>query len=93
MPEGGRLGVRISRSGPEVVLAISDTGPGIPAENRDKIFDLYFSTKQKGSGIGLAMTFRAVQLHGGSIGVESQPPDGATFRLRLPAAPEGGLAQ
>jgi signal transduction histidine kinase len=39
------------------------------------------------------MTFRAVQLHGGSIGVESQPPDGATFRLRLPAAPEGGLAQ
>jgi hypothetical protein len=92
MPEGGRLGVRISRSGPEVVLAISDTGPGIPAENRDKIFDLYFSTKEKGSGIGLAMTFRAVQLHGGSIGVESEPPNGATFRLRLPAAPEGGLA-
>jgi len=93
MPEGGRLGVRISNSGPEVVLAISDTGPGIPAENRDKIFDLYFSTKEKGSGIGLAMTFRAVQLHGGSIGVESEPPNGATFRLRLPAAPEGGLAQ
>lgn len=93
MPEGGRLGVRISRSGPEVVLAISDTGPGIPAENRDKIFDLYFSTKEKGSGIGLAMTFRAAQLHGGSIGVESNPPNGATFRLRLPAAPEGGLAQ
>jgi len=93
MPEGGRLGVRISRSGPEVVLAISDTGPGIPAENRDKIFDLYFSTKEKGSGIGLAMTFRAVQLHGGSIGVESESAVGATFRLRLPAAPEGGLAQ
>ncbi|MEK7751302.1 MAG: ATP-binding protein, partial [Acidobacteriota bacterium] len=77
MPGGGRLGVRISRSGPEAVLAISDTGPGIPAENRDKIFDLYFSTKARGSGIGLAMTFRAAQLHGGSIGVESNPPNGA----------------
>ncbi|MBI4873711.1 MAG: PAS domain-containing protein [Acidobacteria bacterium] len=92
MPEGGRLGVEAGRAGAEAVLAISDSGPGIPAENRDKIFDLYFTTKEQGSGIGLAMTFRAVQLHGGSIDVESGPAAGATFRVRLPAALEEGLA-
>lgn len=93
MPGGGRLMVGISRSKGEIILAISDTGPGIPAGNRDKIFELYFSTKEKGSGIGLAMTFRAAQLHGGSVDVESEPDSGATFRLRLPAALEGDLAQ
>jgi hypothetical protein len=93
MPGGGRLGVRVFRRGPEIVLAVSDTGPGIPAENRDKIFELYFSTKEKGSGIGLAMTFRAVQLHGGSLEVDSAPGRGATFSIRLPAALEGGLAR
>jgi signal transduction histidine kinase len=93
MPGGGLLRVRVFRDGAEVVLAISDTGPGIPAENLDQIFELYFSTKEKGSGIGLAMTFRAVQLHGGSIEVESEPGDGATFSIRLPAPLEGGLAQ
>ncbi len=93
MSGGGRLTVKITRSKGEISLAISDTGPGIPAANRDKIFELYFSTKEKGSGIGLAMTFRAVQLHGGSIDVESEPGFGATFRVRLPAALEGELAQ
>jgi hypothetical protein len=93
MPAGGVLQTQIDKSDAEIVLAISDTGPGIPAENRDKIFDLYFSTKEHGSGIGLAMTFRAVQLHGGSIEVESEPGMGATFRVRLPAALEGALAQ
>jgi hypothetical protein len=93
MAEGGVLGARMERCDGEVVLAISDTGPGIPAEYRDKIFDLYFSTKEKGSGIGLAMTFRAVQLHGGWIDVESVPGSGATFRVRLPAALEGALAR
>lgn len=93
MPGGGRLGVRVFRDGSAVVLAISDTGPGIPDENREQIFELYFSTKEKGSGIGLAMTFRAVQLHGGSIEVESEPGHGATFSIRLPAPLEGGLAR
>ncbi len=93
MPNGGELKASIERSNGDVVLAVSDTGPGIPAENRDKVFDLYFSTKEKGSGIGLAMTYRAVQLHGGSIDVDSAAEGGATFRLRLPAALEGTLAR
>ncbi len=87
MPGGGRLSVGLLRAGIEAVISVADTGPGIPAQQRDKIFQLYYSTKKKGSGIGLAMTFRAVQLHGGSIEVESEPGQGALFRLRLPVTP------
>lgn len=86
MPGGGHLRVGLLRAGPEAVISVADTGPGISPENREKIFQLYFSTKSKGSGIGLAMTFRAVQLHGGSIEVDSPPGEGALFRMRLPAA-------
>jgi len=86
MPAGGDLRVGLERRGNEAVVSIADTGPGIPPEHRDRIFQLYYSTKEKGSGIGLAMTFRAVQLHGGSIEVESEPGAGALFRLRLPVA-------
>jgi signal transduction histidine kinase len=82
MPHGGTLNLRLRRERGEAVLSISDTGAGIPPENRDKIFQLYYSTKERGTGIGLAMTYRAFQLHGGSIEVESD--GGATFHLRLP---------
>lgn len=86
MPDGGQLRVHLLRDGAQAVLTVADSGPGIPPEHREKIFQLYYSTKPKGSGIGLAMTFRAVQLHGGSIDVESAPGQGATFRLLLPIA-------
>lgn len=86
MPGGGKLDVRLARSGPDAVLTIADTGPGIPEPERDKIFQLYYSTKHRGSGIGLAMTFRAVQLHGGTIEVGGKEGEGAEFRLRLPIA-------
>ena len=67
-------------------IRISDTGPGIPEELRDKIFRLYFTTKKEGSGIGLAMAFRIVQLHDGTIDFTSEPPKGTTFLIRLPVA-------
>jgi signal transduction histidine kinase len=67
-------------------LRISDTGPGIPTELRDKVFRLYFTTKEQGSGIGLAMTFRIVQLHDGTIDFTSEPGKGTTFLIRLPIA-------
>lgn len=86
MPGGGELRVGLLRAGPEAVISVADTGPGISPENRERIFQLYFSTKPKGTGIGLALTFRAVQLHGGSIEVDSAPGEGALFRMRLPAA-------
>jgi signal transduction histidine kinase len=68
------------------VLRISDQGPGIPYEIQSKIFDLYFTTKSEGSGIGLSMTYRILQLHHGSIEVQSKPGDGTVFLLRIPLA-------
>ncbi len=85
MKDGGRLGIRLRRESGECCLAISDEGAGIPPEIREKIFNLYFSTKGKGSGIGLAMTFRVLQLHNGTVDFASEPGKGTTFRLRLPA--------
>lgn len=85
MKEGGRLEVACDRSGEDCQITISDQGAGIPEEIRDRIFNLYYSTKGKGSGIGLAMTFRVVQLHNGTIDFTSQPGKGTTFRLRFPA--------
>jgi signal transduction histidine kinase len=86
MPEGGDLTFHASASEDAAEIRISDTGPGIPPELRDKIFRLYFTTKKEGSGIGLAMTFRVVQLHDGTIEFTSEPGKGATFVIRLPIA-------
>ncbi len=90
MPEGGQLEVVLEeerKSGwKTAVLRIADQGPGIPDEIREKIFDLYFSTRKGGSGIGLAMTYRILQLHHGSVEVESNPDRGAVFLLRIPLA-------
>ena len=85
MPQGGILTLALSFEAGLWDLEISDTGPGIPPENRAKLFQLYFTTKPKGSGIGLAMAFRAVHLHSGTIGVSSDSGRGATFRLSFPA--------
>ncbi len=84
MKSGGTLRIHLSRSGNEHVVSVADQGVGIPPGVRDKVFNLYFSTKQKGSGIGLAMTFRVVQLHGGTIDFTSEPGKGTTFWFRFP---------
>jgi hypothetical protein len=85
MPEGGELRLGVGRAGEQVELWVADQGVGIPPENREKIFRLYFTTKKQGSGMGLAMTFRVVQLHNGTIDFASEPGKGTTFRVRLPA--------
>lgn len=84
MPNGGFLDIAATREGREAVLTVRDTGVGIPVEQLDKIFNLYFTTKATGSGIGLAMTYRVMQLHNGKIEVESTPGMGTAFTLRLP---------
>jgi len=84
MAGGGSLTFEIAPSPETCTLVITDTGPGVPPESREKIFQLYYTTKPHGSGIGLAMTFRAVQLHGGTIEIESEAGRGTTFRLTLP---------
>ena len=81
----GELKLRVSANGDAVELDVADNGPGIPEELRNKVFQLYFTTKQRGSGIGLAMTYRAVQLHNGTIDFTSEDGRGTTFFLRFPA--------
>jgi signal transduction histidine kinase len=82
---GGKLKVSVTRSGENWVLEVADTGPGIPPAMRDKVFQLYFTSKAKGSGIGLAMTYRAAQLHNGTISFSSESGSGTTFRVEFPA--------
>ena len=67
-------------------MVFTDTGVGIAPADLQRIFDLYFTTKEKGSGIGLSMVYRTVQMHDGEIEVESTPGAGTTFRLLLPQA-------
>ena len=86
MPNGGALRVTLHEERKFALLRISDQGPGIPDDIREKIFDLYFTTKTGGSGIGLAMTYRILQLHYGSIEVQSNPERGTEFLLRIPLA-------
>jgi signal transduction histidine kinase len=85
MKNGGLLTIELLREGDECCVNVSDQGAGIPSEIHDRIFHLYFSTKGKGSGIGLAVTFRVVQLHNGTIDFTSEPGRGTTFRMRFPA--------
>ncbi|MBK5292426.1 MAG: PAS domain-containing protein [Acidobacteriia bacterium] len=86
MKNSGRLRIQVKLEGEEVVVTVADEGAGIPEELRDKIFNLYFSTKKRGSGIGLAMTFRIVQLHNATIDFVSSAGEGTTFHMRYPAA-------
>jgi signal transduction histidine kinase len=86
MPHGGELRFEATAGKSSAELRITDTGEGIPEGIRGEIFRLYFSTKKEGSGIGLAMTFRIVQLHDGTIDFTSEPGKGTTFRIRLPIA-------
>src|SRR6516162_4643295 len=86
MPNGGQLRLVLSRRGEMAEITVGDTGKGIPQENQQKIFQLFFTTRPGGSGIGLASTFRIVQLHNGSIDFTSEVGRGTTFRIELPLA-------
>jgi CheY-like chemotaxis protein len=89
MPGGGTLTLATAAAAEHVEVAVTDTGIGIPAGLRDKIFDPFFTTKgPQGTGLGLSMTYGILARHGGRITVESEPGQGATFRLRFPAAGE-----
>jgi signal transduction histidine kinase len=89
MPNGGTLRLTC-QAGPRgrVEVCVEDSGVGIAPENLEKIFDLYFTTKHHGTGIGLSMVYRIVQLHDGEVEVRSTPGHGTTFRLLLPQALE-----
>ena len=84
--EGGKLNVKISPENGFVRFEISDTGGGIPEENLEKIFEPYFSTKETGTGLGLAIVQKIVDLHYGTIEVDSTEGEGTKFTVRLPRA-------
>jgi PAS domain S-box-containing protein len=85
-PSGGHLGIDLRRSGEFAVISVTDSGSGIAAGDQQKIFQLFFTTRPGGTGIGLANTFRFVQLHNGRIEFDSEAGRGTTFRVELPLA-------
>jgi len=83
-PAGGRVSVSMRSGAREQVVVVRDTGSGIPAEHLPKVFDLYFTTKPQGTGVGLAVSHQIVTAHGGTIEVESAPGAGTCMTVRLP---------
>ena len=86
MSDGGALSIVARRDEAAAIIEVRDQGGGIAPEIRDKIFNLYFTTKQAGSGIGLAMSYRVLQLHNGALDFVTEMGRGTTFRLVLPLA-------
>ncbi|MBL8857391.1 MAG: two-component sensor histidine kinase [Planctomycetes bacterium] len=84
MPMGGELIVRVQRSGNQVELSVTDTGVGMPPDALERCFDVYWSTKKGGTGLGLSTTRRIVEEHGGHITVISEPTRGTSFSIFLP---------
>jgi two-component system nitrogen regulation sensor histidine kinase NtrY len=88
MPAGGAVRIASERDAATggAILTVADTGPGLTAEARARLFEPYFSTKSAGTGLGLAIVRRVVEAHGGTIDVRSMPGHGTTFAIHLPAA-------
>jgi signal transduction histidine kinase len=87
MPGGGRISVATRTVGEEIEVEVRDTGGGIPPGDLTRIFEPFYSTKERGTGLGLAFTQQVVEEHGGTIRCESAVGQGTVFTLRLPAAP------
>jgi signal transduction histidine kinase len=87
-PDGGRVRLGARRDGTDHVIDVRDEGPGIPADILPRIFDLYFTTKADGTGVGLAVTHQIVEAHRGRIDVESSPGAGTRMSVRIPADQE-----
>lgn len=87
MPDGGLIELQAFQKEDRVVLEIIDTGCGIPQAAADRIFDVFFSTKPSGSGLGLPTVRKIIEAHGGTIHCESEPGKGTRFTLSLPICP------
>ena len=89
---GGDVELRAERRDSSfVVVSVLDFGPGIPEDQLPRLFDFFYSTKERGTGVGLAFTHQIVKEHGGEIEVETAVGRGSTFRVSLPVAPEDGM--
>jgi signal transduction histidine kinase len=88
MPAGGELTLSAAQKGGEIVIAVKDSGVGIPPENMSKLFEPLFTTKAKGIGLGLAVCKNLIEANGGRIEVHSEPGKGSTFSVYLPVNQE-----
>ena len=88
MPKGGKLTIDVYKEANEIVIAVKDTGVGIPKEIRGKMFTPMFTTKSKGQGFGLPVVKRMTESLGGTVTFESQEGKGTTFTIRLPPPKE-----
>lgn len=86
---GGQLTIALAKEAGQVLVSVSDTGPGIAPEHLPQVFEPYFSTKETGTGLGLAIVEKAVEDHGGTVSVESVVGQGTTFTVKLPIAHTG----
>lgn len=89
MSDGGSMEMILEALPDEAEVRILDTGPGIPEEVKTRIFDMHFTTKSSGTGIGLYLARTIIEAHGGEISVANRPVRGSEFRLRLPALGQG----
>jgi two-component system NtrC family sensor kinase len=88
MPEGGRLLLQTAAERNRVAMVVRDTGLGIARQELPRIFEPFYTSKQGGTGLGLAVSYGIVSAHGGTIEVESDPGAGSTFKVLLPVAEE-----
>jgi two-component system sensor histidine kinase HydH len=86
-PSGGSVSLSLHRVDDRIEIAVTDSGAGIPDAMREKIFDLYYTTKPNGTGMGLAITQQIVSQHSGSMRLHANTPSGSVFTISLPAAP------
>jgi two-component system sensor histidine kinase HydH len=92
LPPGGRIDLEASAGGDAVEIRVSDSGPGVPLDQRDHIFEPFFTTRKRGTGLGLAVARQIVEAHGGTIAVDDSPLGGARFLLHLPRGAGAAIA-
>jgi signal transduction histidine kinase len=85
MVRGGTLTVTLRPSGNDILIVVKDTGPGIPENQRELVFNPFFTTKATGTGLGLSITHRIITRHGGVVHLDSRTDEGTTVVLQLPA--------
>jgi signal transduction histidine kinase len=86
-PSPGQITVSLQEHGERVHIAVSDQGAGIPEEGPDQLFSPFFSTKEKGTGLGLPFAQKIVELHGGNLTAHNNTEGGATFIIEFPLVP------